>query len=42
MGTNARRAVQALFSEGTMVDRYEKLLLELCGKPARPGEALAG
>ena len=42
MGMNARRTVEALFSEGTMVDRYEKLLLELCGKPARPGEAVTG
>ncbi len=42
MGRNARRTVEVLFSEGTMVDRYEKLLLELCGKPARPGEAVTG
>ena len=40
MGRNARRVVEALFSERTMVDRYEKLLLELCGKPARRGEAV--
>lgn len=42
MGRNARRTVEALFSEQTMVDRYEKLLLELCGKAARPGEAVTG
>lgn len=42
MGRNARRTVEALFSEETMVDRYEKLLLELCGKAARPGEAVTG
>ena len=42
MGRNARRVVEALFSERTMVDRYEKLLLELCGAPARPGEAVTG
>jgi len=42
MGRNARRVVEALFSERTMVDRYEKLLLELCGEPARPGEAVTG
>lgn len=42
MGRNARLVVQALFSERTMVDRYDKVLLELCAKPLRPGEALAG
>jgi hypothetical protein len=42
MGRNARRVVETLFSERTMVDRYEKLLLELCGAPARPGEAVTG
>lgn len=42
MGRNARCVVQALFSERAMVDRYEKVLLELCAKPLRPGEALAG
>lgn len=42
MGRNARLVVQALFSERTMVDRYEKVLLELCTKPLRPGAALAG
>ena len=42
MGGNARRVVQALFSERTMVDRYERVLLQLCAKPLRPGEALAG
>jgi glycosyltransferase involved in cell wall biosynthesis len=41
LGSNARRTVEALFSEGTMVDRYERLLLELCGKRLRPGEELA-
>jgi glycosyltransferase involved in cell wall biosynthesis len=41
MGGNARRVVEALFSEGTMVDRYERLLLELCGKRLRPEEELA-
>jgi len=30
MGTNARKAVEALFSERSMVDRYEQLLLDLC------------
>jgi len=42
MGRNARRTVETLFSEEAMVDRYEKLLLELCGEPARPGEAVTG
>jgi glycosyltransferase involved in cell wall biosynthesis len=31
MGRDARAAVEAHFSEGAMVDRYEQLLLELCG-----------
>jgi len=30
MGNDARAPVEALFSETTMVDRYEQLLLELC------------
>jgi len=30
MGTNARKAVEALFSEKLMVDRYEQLLLDVC------------
>lgn len=30
MGSHAREAVEARFSEKAMVDRYEKLLLELC------------
>jgi glycosyltransferase involved in cell wall biosynthesis len=42
MGRNARRVAEARFSEGTMVDRYEKLLLELCGKPLRPAEVVTG
>ena len=40
MGGNARRVVEALFSAGTMVDRYEAVLLELCDKSLRPGEAV--
>ena len=40
MGGNARRVVEALFSERTMVDRYEEVLLDLCYKPLRPGEAV--
>jgi len=42
MGRNARLVVQALFSERTMVNRYEKVLLELCAKPLRPGEVVTG
>lgn len=42
MGRNARQVALQLFSEGTMVDRYEKLLLELCGENARQGAAVAG
>ena len=31
MGGNARTLVESRFSEKTMVDRYERLLLDLCG-----------
>jgi glycosyltransferase involved in cell wall biosynthesis len=41
MGGNARRVVEALFSEATMVDRYERLFLELSGERLRPGAELA-
>jgi len=34
MGDQAREIVEALFSEETMVDRYEQMLLEVCGKQA--------
>jgi glycosyltransferase involved in cell wall biosynthesis len=34
MGREARVRVEALFSEKTMVDRYEQLLLQLCGAAA--------
>jgi L-malate glycosyltransferase len=37
MGNEARAVVKSLFSEKVMVDRYERLLLELCG--ARPAAA---
>ncbi len=38
MGNNAREVVERLFSEKTMVARYEQTLLELCGGPLqRPG-----
>lgn len=36
MGRNARRAVEALFSERVMVDRYEQTLLELCSPTCGP------
>jgi len=39
MGRNAREVVETLFSEETMVARYEQLLLELCGMRAAAGEA---
>ena len=42
MGINARNVVLAHFSEKTMVDRYEQVLLELCGKPSRREAAAAG
>jgi glycosyltransferase involved in cell wall biosynthesis len=31
MGDNARALVESRFSEKTMIDRYERLLLDLCG-----------
>lgn len=34
MGGNARRAVERKLSERTMIDRYERLLLDLCPKAA--------
>jgi glycosyltransferase involved in cell wall biosynthesis len=34
MGQEARARVASLFSEKTMVDRYEQLLLQLCGAAA--------
>jgi glycosyltransferase involved in cell wall biosynthesis len=34
MGMNARRAVEARFSEAAMIDRYERLLTEI-GRPTR-------
>lgn len=40
MGGNARRVVEALFSAETMENRYERVLLELCGNPLRPAEAV--
>jgi glycosyltransferase involved in cell wall biosynthesis len=39
MGRDARATVEALFSERTMVDRYEQTLLELCGIGSSVGEA---
>jgi glycosyltransferase involved in cell wall biosynthesis len=39
MGKRARRAIETFFSERSMVDRYERLLLELCR--GRPGVAAA-
>jgi len=35
MGINARAKVQALFSEQTMVDRYEKTLQDVCANRLR-------
>lgn len=40
MGGNARRVVEALFSAETMENRYERVLLELCGNLLRPAEAV--
>lgn len=36
MGRNARRVVESLFSEGAMIDRYERTLLDVCGRPDCP------
>ena len=41
MGGNARRVVEALFSETTMVDRYERLFQALAGERLSPGAELA-
>lgn len=38
MGDNARAVVETRFSEKTMVDHYEKVLLDICGK-ITPAEA---
>jgi glycosyltransferase involved in cell wall biosynthesis len=40
MGHDARATVEALFSERTMVDRYERMLLELCEGRCRAAEAV--
>ncbi len=40
MGRAARELVETLFSEKTMVDRYEQTLLELCGARSSAEEAL--
>jgi len=40
MGREARHLVETLFSEKTMVDRYERMLMDLCGTPSSPEEAL--
>jgi glycosyltransferase involved in cell wall biosynthesis len=42
MGKNARDLVERLFSERAMVDRYERLLLDLCGARSGASEAVAG
>jgi len=36
MGDDARETVEALFSERSMVNRYERLLLELCRTVSAP------
>jgi glycosyltransferase involved in cell wall biosynthesis len=40
MGRDARATVEALFSEKTMVDRYERTLLGLCGARSGAEEAM--
>jgi len=42
MGHNARATVEALFSEKTMVERYEQTLLEVCGVRSGAKEAVYG
>ena len=41
MGKNARDVVERRFSERTMVDRYERLLLDLCRTRSGAREAMA-
>jgi hypothetical protein len=41
MGKNARDVVERLFSEKTMVDCYERILLDLCSKRSGAREAVA-
>jgi glycosyltransferase involved in cell wall biosynthesis len=41
MGKNARDVVERLFSEKTMVDRYERMLLDLCRTRSGAREAVA-
>jgi glycosyltransferase involved in cell wall biosynthesis len=42
MGTHARTKAQALFSEQTMVERYEKTLLGVCATRLRAQAGIAG
>jgi len=42
MGNDARATVEAHFSERTMVDRYEQMLLEICRARSGAREAVAG
>lgn len=42
MGRNARRDVEARFSEQPMMDRYERLLSDLCRERLRPRKAKLG
>jgi glycosyltransferase involved in cell wall biosynthesis len=42
MGNDARATVEARFSERTMVDRYEQILLEICRARSGAREAVAG
>ena len=42
MGRKARETVEARFSERAMVDRYERMLLDLCGARSGASEAVAG
>jgi glycosyltransferase involved in cell wall biosynthesis len=39
MGREARVTVETLFSEATMVDRYERALLEICHAAVHPEHA---
>ncbi len=41
MGKNARGVVERLFSESTMIDRYERMLLDLCRARSGAKEAMA-
>ncbi len=42
MGRNARLVAESRFSEKAMVDRYERMILEICANPLRSRAEIAG